>query len=701
MAVMKSIIKSTCGFCYTGCGILVHRDKDKVVKITGDPGSPVNMGKLCTKALASIEYLYHPDRLKYPLKRMGKKGEGKWQRISWDEAITITANELMEAKDRYGAESVAYIQGAAKGLQDSYGERLANVFGTPNFSTTGHVCFAPRTYASIFTYGFNAVPDYDFTPACLIAWGANMAETRIGEHEQTLQAIKKGSCLIVIDPRETKLAEKAHMWLRLKPGSDLALILGMINVIINENLVDTGFIKHRTIGFDKLTTHMQQYTPKKMAKLTWLTEKQIREAARLYAGSRPAAIQWGNALDQTVDSFQTARAIAILRAITGNAGRPGGDVLAKLGLLEWTSSELVARDKLPDKQWWKRLNAAEPLIPEFRRVPSPYIVKAILEGRPYPLRRAFIQGANPLLTYSNAGQAFSAFSKLEFLVAVDHFMTPTAALADIVLPAATYLEFDNIVAPPYYPVAQVQQKAVSVAECRSDYEIINDLVRKMGLEKHFWPDAESFLDYILKPIGLTFAEFKERGCISGEKYYREQKADYFKTASGKVELYSEQLRHLGFDPLPTLHEKKHQPGDTDPTKEYPLILTTFKSEHYRHSSGRQIPTLRERCPDSLVTLHPDTAAKLAIKEGEWVWIATRQGKINQKVKLSSGIDPRVVIATYGHWYPEKGASALFGWNEANVNLLTDDQPPFNREMGSTHLRGLPCKIYKTSETGVS
>lgn len=693
---MSIAVKSTCGLCYSGCGVLVHLTGGKATKVTGDPDSPVNKGTLCAKGLASLEYLCHPDRLKHPLRRVGERSAGKWRQISWDEALNVVADALIQAKDKYGAESVAFVQGAAKGLQDSYGERLANAFGTPNFSTTGHVCFAPRAFASKITCGFNPLPDYEYPPACVIVWGANMAETRIGEHEQTVRALGRGTKLVVIDPRRTDLAAKARMWLQLRPGSDLALALGMVHVIINEGLFDKGFVDNWTVGFDELKIHIQDYSPERVEGITWLPAETIREAARFYATNKPAGIQWGNAIDQNVNSFQTARAISILRAITGNLGVPGGESQwSSLGLLEWTLPELVLWDKMPAEKWERRVGAEHKLVPLFHRAPPQSIVKAILQKDPYPIHTIFIQGANPLVTFSNAQRTYKALNELDFLAVVDMFMTPTAALADIVLPVASYLEFDNIVAPPYYPIAQVQRKVIEIGECRSDYEIISGLAKKLGLESYFWSDTESFLDAILEPAGLTFGEFRRVGVISGRKRYRSYEVNGFETPSGKVELYSSQLEEWEVDPLPTYYELPETPhSDPELAQEYPLIFTTWKSEPYRHTGGRQIASLRGSHPEPVVVIHPETAGQLGIEEGDWVYIETRRGRIKQRATLSTDVDPRVIGADYAWWFPEKEGASLYGWAESNINILTDDEPPFNREVGSTNLRGILCKVYR-------
>ena len=318
-----------------------------------------------------------------------------------------------------------------------------------------------------------------------------------------------------------------------------------------------------------------------------------------------------------------------------------------------------------------------------------------MEEEPYPIRMAYIQGANPLLCYANAQDTYNALNKLDFIVVSDLFMTPTAALADIVLPAASYLEFDSIAVPSNFPMAQVQQKVAELGECWSDIKILSQLANKLGLEQYFWDDAESGLDAILKPAGLTFDEFRKVGDISGARKYRSYLENGFKTPSGKVELHASQLDQMGFDPLPVYYELPETPySDPELAKEYPLILVNLKLIISKHSSGRQISSLRSAHPEPIVGIHPETAARLGISEGDWVHIETKRGRIKQKADITTTIDPRVVLADFAWWFPEKGPTDLYGWAESNFNILTENKPPYSREMGSSNLRGIVCKVYK-------
>jgi anaerobic selenocysteine-containing dehydrogenase len=674
-------------------------ENDEIVKIAGDPESPVNRGNLCLKGAASLDRLYHPDRLKFPLRRAGERGSGQWKRISWDEALDEVAEALTKVKTTYGPESIVFIRGSFKGgYEGAYLARFANVFGTPNIASMASVCFQPRVNGSMITYGYYPVSDYDYPPACILVWGANLPETRLGEGLNTLKALQKGSKLIVVDPRKFDLSRRAEIWMQLRPSSDLALALGLIHVVIAEGLYDRSFVDKWTIGFDELKKHVWQYSPEIVERITWVNPDLIRDAARLYATSKPAILQVGNGIDHTGNNFQTARALAILRAITGNLGIPGGELAcSQPPIVPMGSADFDLRDKLQKEVRDKRLNESDGMLPiVFYALPQS-IVEAVIKGKPYKLHAAYILGCNPLLTYTNAQEIYKALTQIDFLAVADIFMTPTVAMADIVFPVGSFLETDGIIAPPYYPIIQVQRKVAQVGECRSDYEILAGLARRMGIGEYFWESEKECLDYIMKPVGLTFEEFGNVGALVGKKGYRKHEKDGFSTPSKKVELYSQRLKDCGFDPLPTYREIPETPlSAPELSREYPLILTSWKIEEFRHSGDRQIESLRKRHPEPVVWIHPDTAEELGIVEGDIVYIETKRGKIQQKAVVTNDIDRWVVGVDYAWWFPEKGAEGMYGWAEANLNILTDDAPPWGAEMGTPNLRGILCKVYKAS-----
>jgi anaerobic selenocysteine-containing dehydrogenase len=706
-------IRTVCGLCNACCGVLITVEDGKPTGIKGDPDSPPNRGGLCKIGRASLEYVNHPDRLKNPLKRVGERGEGQWQQISWDEALSLSAHALNKVKQESDANAVVMVHGSAKGPMDTQLVRLANAFGTANLVCSDHVCWVPKMLAAEFTFGFLPVAEYAHPPACVMVWGVNTAATRSCIHRNFAQAVGKGTRVITIDPLETEIAKTADLWLQVRPGSDLALALGMLNVVINERLYDRDFVENWTVGFEKLRSHVQDYPPERVAGITWIPEDLIIKAARLYATSKPSHIEWGNALDHGLNSFQSGRAISILMAITGNLGVPGGELenlgsgfrdcdpnkkSAQIGIHGRWSDEIELRHKLTKEE--RNKNVDDTLLPDFRYATPQSVVTGILEEDPYRIRAMFVLASNPLLSWPNTQRTFQAIKQLDFLAVADMFMTPTAALADIVYPVATQFEYDGVQMNPMGTIAQMQRKVAHVGQCRSDHEIINGLAKKLGLGEYFWDSIDDFWDAILKPAGFTFEEFKKMNVYAGPgkpREYRQYERNGFKTSSGKVEIYSKELEQLGFEPLPTYHEPPEIPqNDPELMRDYPLLCTTRKLEVYRHSGGRQIRSLRTVHPDPMVIIHPDTARNLGIEEGDWVSIETKRGRIRQKANLSPGVDPRVVVADYAWWFPEKDEIGCFAFRDSNYNVLTNDKPPFNKEVGSFNIRGLACRVLKES-----
>jgi anaerobic selenocysteine-containing dehydrogenase len=332
-------------------------------------------------------------------------------------------------------------------------------------------------------------------------------------------------------------------------------------------------------------------------------------------------------------------------------------------------------------------------------VPSQLIVKTILTRKPYPIRMMYIQGGNPLLSYANAAETFEAMKQLDFLAVSEIFLTPTAQLADIVLPAATNFEFDDIghYGLPHGFILARQKIVEPRGECWPDSKILNELGKRLGLAHYFWKDMGECLDGILKPAGMTYDDFKNIGILKGRWEYKSYENKGFNTSSGKLEIYSQQLKEWGYDPLPHYQELHESPYSTPELfKEFPLIFTSAKDPFYFHSSNRNIPSLRKLSPNPIVLIHPETASRFGIGEGDWVSIETKRGMIRQIVKLSSEIDPRVIILSFGWWFPERKDLELSGWKESNLNILTDNGPPYEPAMGSTPLRAVLCRVYKTT-----
>ena len=711
----EKIVKSHCRGCGPQCGVLVYVKQGKIVKIEGDPENPLKSeGMVCPRATSYKEIVHHPDRLKYPLKKVGKREKGKWQRISWDEALDIMANKFAEIRQKYGPESIAVTVGGSTRRNVTATRILADSLGTPNWGYTDAMyCVGPDVVASIVTYGSRISGELNSdveNSKCAIVWGGNPSQTYVPWLKRAMKAKAGGAKLIVIDPRFTGAVSKADIWLQVRPGTDGALALGMLNVIINEELYDKEFVEKWCVGFEELKERVQEYPPERVAEITWIPAEDIEKAARTYATTKPATIYAQVANEQSFNSTQTCRAVACLRAITGNLDVKGGNVFNCVGsgFSVFGGMWFCAKKwRLPEELEEKRLGAKE--FPLLCGPPSPIgvihwptLCKAVLTEKPYPIRAMFVAN-NLLLAMPNSREVYKALNKLDFLVVEELFMTPTAELADIVLPSATWLEMDEIVDRSLNTLCTRRKAIEPVGECWDELKITYELANRMGLKFSIWPELnhyEEYEDYRLRGAGITFADLKQKGYVSTPMEYKKYERDGFKTPSGKVELYSSVFKEFGYDPLPTYVEPFESPISTpELVKEYPFILITGgRNIVYRHSMGRNIPWLRELVPDPVMQIHPETAEELGIREGDWVWIETPrgEGRIKQKAKLTQGIHPKVVHYMAHWWYPEKPAPDHGLW-ESNINVVTSSDPPYEVICGGCPTRGLLCKIYKANE----
>jgi anaerobic selenocysteine-containing dehydrogenase len=705
----ERIVETVCSTCYCGCGIFAHVKGGTVVKIEGDPDHPNNRGELCPKGLSGIELLYHPDRLNYPLKRAGKRGEGKWQRISWAEALETISEKLKEIKDRYGPESICIATGA--GLYANMGiiGYFAYLLGTPNVSGSGNICFLPAAIAAQGTIGHTialfaneSISDDALEAKCLLLWGANPRYSYpypIGEG--IFKSKKRGTKLIVVDPRPTDYAKIADLWLQIKPATDDALALGMINVLINEELYDKKFVNEWTYGFDELKKHAQQYPPEKVSEITWIPEEDIRAAARMFAQTRPSCICQRVAVDQNLNAVQTSRAILILRALCGDDfDIKGGNLLPGEKNIVGEFPHWKMASKLPRQVTAKRIGAEEiPLSSgadaEFTMVHPSLLAKAIATGEPYKVRALITSAHNQLVTDTDTKMIEQGLRKLDFSVITELFMTPTAELYDIVLPATCWLENDGLRGHPGYPyVTPISHKVVEpLYERWSDIKFFIELAKKMDLHPP-WNSQEEYLDSRLKDADITFKDLEGINFLSKPKeYQRHLKGTFeFKTPSKKVELYSTMLEQYGYDPLP--NHKAHP----QTTQEFPLILIGgSKKLAYVHSAGRQIESLRKLSPEPILEMNNKTAKDLGISEGDWVCVETihfsDKGQVRFKAKLQEMFLPQIVSIDAAWWFPER-KEPEHGCFISNINVAIPGDV-YDPIFGSTNLKSIPCKVYKS------
>jgi anaerobic selenocysteine-containing dehydrogenase len=678
-----------CHLCPGHCSIKAIVEDNRVVDFEPDMESGLYAEQCVEKKgrFTIPEVLGHKDRLLHPLKRAGAKGEGKWERISWDQALDTIAAKFNEHKEKFGPESVAFGLGEPKGMEFAYAQRLASAFGTPSVSTPGWFCGVPKSMAGAYTYGGGTVIDDDNTPALLVIWGANVVRTTGGVRRETIEkVIEAGGKLIVVDPQRTDLATLADLWIRIRPGSDGALVAGVLKVIIEEELYDRDIVDNWTIGFERLREELFHVSLDEVERLTWVPRRQIESFARLYTQTKPAAMQTGNAVDQHLNSFQTSRAITTMRAISGNLNVPGGDVF-----LTPPSSTRPGNFYLLSKY---RRNADKLLKGKFKfaqkttSIPSHVLTKTILTGDPYPIKSAMFILTNPLVSYPNSKETYRALMALDFMVVSELFMTPTASLADIVLPVAWGMEHDELgYWPGWYEEVRAHPKLVDPpGECWPDTKIINELAKRLGVGADFWEDDNEGLEVMLKPSGLSFDEFKKQRVLQPTKEYR---PNSYRTPSGKIEIYSEQLARMGYEPLPLWQELSRR---VEPTAEYPLLMTNAKEETYMATAFKHVASIRLIRPEPYVELHPNTARELGLEEGTQVYIETEIGRAKQRLSLNRAIDPRIVVAAFGWWFPERAESG-YGWMESNINMLTGSGPDYDPSTGGVAMRGIPCRVY--------
>jgi len=737
--VLSTMWSAGCG-SHGGCGCEIYVKDGKVTRVEGNRNHPFNLGRLCPKGLAIPQYMYHPDRVTHPLKRVGERGEGKWERITWDEALETIEKKFKDIRDKHGAESVIFCQGTGRDIGGPI-TFLMYAYGSPNWvqvGLAGHACYTPRLGAMFATQGAYCVLDasqflekrYDSPewtpPKYIILWAQNPAA---GCHDGffghwIIDCMKRGSKLIVIDPRATWFTSRAEVHLQNRPGTDGAIALGMLNVIINEGIYDKEFVDKWCYGFDELKERVQEYPPEKVEEITWVPKDLLIKAARLFARNKPSAIQWGEPVDAMPAGSVVAQAINHLWAITGNVDNPGGNVIARnshgVTTYPFSSAELTKLygEELVKKLNEKRIGANDyPMIKNFRGWVQPDVLIEQLEtDKPYKVRGAWIQTSNII-----GGQAadpkrhYEAMKKLDFIVVVDLFQNPTSmALGDIFLPAATFCEKESF--RSWWQPLGVAVKAVDgVGESRSDWDINLEMAKRLATNPIPYKNSRELFNDRLKDGNTDFEKLKAKGCWEyppegdpTRPYYRHEKGllrgdrkPGFETPTGKLELYSKRYEEWGLDPLPYYEEPGESPVSTPELyKEYPLILTTGRrSPVFFHSEHRMIPWLRELDPDPVVEINTQTAEELDISNGEWVYIENKRGRVKFKAQVTPTAHPKVVTAPHGWWLPETDGKApnFFSTWDHNINVLTSMGNQGKSGFGGTDYRSSLCRIVKIKD----
>lgn len=680
---MVEEIKTDCILCVWGCGINAYVEDGKLIKVTGMTEHPLNEGVICPKGISLPEYIYSPERLKYPMKKV----TNGFERISWDEALNTISSKLKQIKDEYDAHALAIYCGSI-GVENyeltSFAHRFRGAFGTPNFLSAESNCYRSRILSHQLTFGAFFLEEPE-KAKCVILWGHDPENSKLLLASKLRKAINKGLQLISINPKRIQLAKKG-LHIPIRPGTDCALALAMINVIIDEDLYDKEFVEKHTHGFDQLREHIKQYPPEKVAEITWISADDIKKIARIFANSKPACVVPGFCtMEQHINGLQNGRVLAILQTITGNIDIPGGWVKCPFPRITnldiETEEEPIGASQHPlfYRLWGRKADFGQAM----------YLPDAVIDEKPYPIKAMIVTGGNPLITLPDYERIKETFEKLDFMVVMDLFMTDTAEMADIVLPACSFVERAGIgyinAVTSGIPHLSVRKKLIEpLWECWPDWKFWCELGRRMGYADLFpWQTDDEIVEQWLEPSGFTIeqltVEHPEGVIIAPKKYNMGIKGE-FRTPSKKIELYSDTMAEYGYDPIPVFVEPSQSTvSNPELAREYPLILTTGQRYiQYTHSQFRNVQALHKAAPEPLAEIHPDTAGEYGITNGDMISIETRKGKIKMKARTTEDMVQGVVGIPHG-------------WSEANANVLTELEP-HDPVTGYTELKALLCRI---------
>ncbi len=689
--------KSVCTICdpQTQCGLDCYVKDGRIIKVEGSLENPHSGGTLCPKGAAQRQWIYHEDRLRTPLKRVGPRGSGEMVPISWTEALDTITQNLQKLKAESGPESVVFYCGYPKQLRP-FLQRLAFLYGSPNYCTESSTCFTAMAMGWRLDYGQMAGPDLAHTKL-LFVWTGNPFYAGTPNARKLMDAKERGVKFIVVDPRNSPIAALADLHLKVRPGTDGALALAMANVIISEGLYDRQFVSEWTRGFDEYRAYAATFTVERAEEITGVPAALIREAAVLYATTKPAAMMPSSTpVVHHTNGVQNQRAAAMLVGLTGNFDIPGGNVSQPAGWLEVGGAGFPSRDQafkmprkwsdLPPRVGGERFPVWTEMIDQGQAMDIP---RQINSGEPYPLRGFVGFGVNYRM-FPGSTDWLEAVQKLDFICITDLFATDTSKYADIVLPACGSVERSEVRGYPQKYVIATQPVIEPIGESRSDTDIIFGLAQKLGLDYQNYdgtpggataelggflaggaPDFgvafDAAMDWILQPSGLTMAELnKHPGGMPVPNplpvAYKKYEKNGFPTPSGKMEFVSSITEKYpdreGIDGLPVYHEPKLSPVSTpDVAADYPLVLGTgTRLPMFIHSRTFRLPWTRSLRRDAMVDLNPADAALYGIAQGDFVELSTPKGAIQVKANVTELA--RVGVAHMYHDYPEADVNSL-------------------------------------------
>lgn len=723
MATKKSTKYSVCTVCDIGCQLRTEAADGKVSRVIAHD-NPALAPNICYKGTAVPLIHNHKERLRKPLKRVGERGEDRWEEISYEQAMDEIAQKLGAITQKYGPESFAVsTSGWNTQTTHSLDRRFMNLLGSPNWISGVALCAGNTAAVNRLTYGWFPMADFASTN-CIVLFGHNPRKHSWTPIYNAIRGAKaRGAKVIVLDPRVSDQAEDADMHLRLKAGTDAAMCLGWLKVIFDERLYDAEFVRDWCTGFDELKQRVDEYPLERVAEITGVPADDIAAAARLYANADGAVIPWTPITDQQLSSTSAIRLHSILRAVTGNLDVVGGETLGGFSESYIPESEIGLHERLPLAQKEKQLGyhdhpaftyrAAEMLKEPTEKVWGlPYadivmgcqmanptnVFRAMATADPYPIKAFFCLGNNALLSYANQHQIHAAMQNQELIVAHEIFMTPTAMLADYVLPGDVFTERNHIADSWSWSTRlALSQKVVDAPEeASSTFQFWTNLAHRMGFADEFpWTSLEDILDYRLSRSGRTFAQFESETFMElAPPKFRKYRDKGFATPSGKVELSSSVLGQMGFDPLPYYRELPSRP------EEFPyLVFTGVREDPFFQTGQRNIESLRRRMPTPSLYLHPSDAEKEGFADGDWAKLSTPQGSVTAQIAIYNTMKAGHIRVPHGWWYPElRGAADLAGaFISSDAVLCSDEDEWLDHEQGVPHFKGFPGKLEPTQQ----
>lgn len=650
-------LASMCEMCVWRCGILAKVKDGHVVKLEGNPDHPHSKGKLCPRGQAGLMNTYDPDRVLTPLVRAGKRGEGKFRQASWNEALDLVAKNMLDIKSKHGPEAMVF--SSTHNLSQVQFENFLQAFGSPNYGTQRSLCFNAMIVSNLMTYGMEE-PGRDYSNLnYIILTGRNLAEAiSNSETGELIDAIDRGARLIYLDPRFTKTAAKASEWLPIRPGTDLAFHLAMLNVIITEGLSNSGFVNQYTVGFSDLASSVLQYTPEWAAAITDIPADTIRRIAREFSAAAPHALAHnGWRTSNFVNSFQTERAITVLNALVGNWGTTmlpaageGAGGLGKPPQPAYPRASALRLDGVP----WKY-----PFVPlkigVFQQMRD-----SILDANPYAAHGWFISRQNPAMSLPDRKRTLEAFSKMDFIATVDIIMNDTSWFSDVVLPEASYLErYDplNVVGNRAFlrqPVIEAQ------GEGKSALWIYKQLGDRLGMSDFFqYKDEEDYLAQQLAPLGASLSDVRSRGYVDlpggDTEVYK------WGTPSGKIELKSSSLESAGFASLPTWEEPP-KPASGQ------FYLLTGKGARQTQFGTQNNILLHKYDDEPRLWMNARTAGTEGLRDNDMVQVTSDVGEIYVRLLVTEAIRPDCVYMTPGFGHLSKGLTTAYGLGASDSDL---------------------------------